>query len=141
MNKKANEKKTSEYISEFLNFLRVIHSTYEYSENAMNDADAATQDLLHQIELGSYADRRKFATKLAQVRKTRRAYKDYIEITKPLYDLINRHDFIKIQRELEQILGQVRKQEKWILGQGRSYRPRIIKDLTIKLTEQTADKE
>ena len=45
----------------------------------------ATQDLLHQIEFGSYEDRRRYVTRLANIRKHRRKYKDFIEINSELY--------------------------------------------------------
>lgn len=124
-------KKTSESLSAFLTFWRDIISTYESSKDFLNLCNDATNDLLHQIELGTYDDRNKFATKLAKVRRERRKYKDYMDINESLYLLFKDPQYIKLYRTLEQYLGQIRKQEKYVETH-RIYKPKIIKTLTIE---------
>lgn len=128
------EKKTSEYIGDFLTFYRNLISKYEYMKNALSDDDEATQDILHQIEFGGYEDRRRYVTRLANVRKKRRVHKNFVEINSKLYAYFKDPNIVKVYRTLEQMLGDIRKQEKLIEGK-RTYRPRIIKDLTIETTD------
>lgn len=131
--KKENDKISSEYVSEFLAFLRLVEKEYNISYNTVGDTDKASQDLLHQIEFGEYKERGKFATQLAKVRRERRLHKDFLEIHKPLYEYIQTREFIKVRRDLEEILGKMRKEENKVMTQ-RVYRPRILTNLTIKTT-------
>ena len=103
---------------------------------AVNDYDKATGDLKHQIELGAYKDRNKAATALKQVLQKRRIHKDYVDINSELNNYFRDPEFIKVYRKLEQILGTVRKQEKYVEGQ-RVYKPRYSSALlTIKTKEE-----
>lgn len=138
MSSKKTEKKSSESLSEFLSFWRGLQTSYEHSHNLIEEDSKSTNDLLHQIELGNYAERRKYATKLAHVRQHRRIHKNYIDINQSLYTAFQKPEFIKVYRELEQILGEVRKKEKMIEGD-RYYRPRIRTDLTIKTIPEESD--
>ena len=53
---KKEDKKSSEYISEFLNFTRDLQDLFDFHYDAVNDCDCACGDLKHQIELGSYIE-------------------------------------------------------------------------------------
>lgn len=133
---KKEDKKSSEYISEFLNFTRDVQSQYDFHFNAVNDYDKETGDLKHQIELGPYKDRNKAATALKWALLKRRVHKDYVDINSELVKYFNDPDFIKVFRKLEQLLGAVRKQEKYVEGQ-RVYRPRsTISTLTINTKKE-----
>ena len=114
-------------IANFLNFCRQGNSTYDIYSKDLEKCDKATQDLLHQLELGSYKDRQRTATKLSRVRQARRAYKDYMEIYSPLYDFLHKSENEKFIKLLQEVLGEVRKQERRI--NNRTYKPRVIKDL------------
>lgn len=116
-------------------FYRKLISDYEFAESEVKKDQDATQDLLHQIEFGSYEDRRRYVTRLANIRKHRRKYKDFIEINSELYKFFKDPEMVKCYRALEsRLLGQIRKQEHMIESK-RSYRPRVVKDLTIDITE------
>ena len=130
--------KDSEKVSMFLNFLREVLAKYDSETSIVNSCDKQTQDILHQIELGPYKDRQKFVTELAHVRQKRRAAKDYVDIHRDLVQLIQTEPFYKIQKQLIQILGAMRKTETITTNQ-RSYRPRVRNDLTIKTKKEKPD--
>ena len=67
--------KTSEHLSSFLNFSRELLKNYYKHVDELDIFEKETQDILHQIELGSYKSRNKFATRLATVRRKRRVVK------------------------------------------------------------------
>ena len=78
----------SEKIADFLNFQRKAESDYSNAVEMVAILDKATQDILHQIELGSAKDRDKAATQLAHVRRERRKYKDIADNYEPFINLI-----------------------------------------------------
>ena len=121
--------KTSEKLSDFLSFCRAVSSSYKEACSYIEIYDKETQDLLHQIELGPYKQRNSFATKLAHTRQRRRLCKDVMDVNEELVNYMLTPEFIKVQRQLEQILGICRKQEKYISQ--RAYRSKIRNDLTI----------
>lgn len=56
------KKKFSENLSDFLDFCREVNVNYKAYKNEVDKAWDATQDCLHQLEFGKYADRAKTAT-------------------------------------------------------------------------------
>lgn len=79
----------------------------------METENKKTQDYLHKIELENlnYKERAKLSTKLMENRKLRRKYKDEYEELSPLSNFVAENKvFI---RKLEQLLGEVRKVEKY----------------------------
>ena len=133
---KKEDKKSSEYISEFLNFTRDLHALFDFHYGAVNDCDCACGDLKHQIELGPYKDRNKAATDFKKVLQKRRIHKDFVDVNSELVKYFKDPEFVKVYRRLEQLLGAVRKQEKYVEGQ-RVYRPRsTVSTLTIKTKEE-----
>ena len=92
--------KSSEQLSSFLNWITSVHSDYSMHYDAINEADKTTQDLLHQIELGSYTDRNKYCTQLSNTRRSRRKHKDYVDIHAEIHKIIQTPEFIKIQKQL-----------------------------------------
>lgn len=133
---KKEDKKSSEYISEFLNFTRDLQALFDFHYGAVNDCDCACGDLKHQIELGPYKDRNKAATAFKKVLQKRRIHKDFVDVNSELVKYFKDSEFVKVYRRLEQLLGAVRKQEKYVEGQ-RVYRPRsTVSTLTIKTKEE-----
>ena len=130
--------KSSESISNFLTFCKTVSSDYKMHYDDVNKYDKETQDILHQFELGSYKDRSKFATILAKVCKQRRVSKNFVDINKTIVEYITTPEFIKVQRQLEQLLGVCRKQEAYVESQ-RAYRARVRNDLTIKQMEDSTN--
>lgn len=123
-------KKTSQQLSDFLSFVREITAEYHSSFTEVGICDKETDDLLHQIELGSYKERGKFATKLALVRSRRRIHKNVVDVNKELVAYLEENEFKKVYRKLEQLLGNCRKQEQYVENE-RIYKPKVRSDLTI----------
>lgn len=119
-----NELKVSEVISEFVKFLNNAHFSYTYMLEKMNEQEKVTQDILHSLELDDlkYNERAKLATRLAEVRKQRRIYKDAVEELEPVSDFLE--DNKKLLNNLGALVGNVRKQEKY--HSNRQYYPRIV---------------
>lgn len=85
MNKIQN---VSCFYKTYLDTISDFQKAYQYAFNKVNETDKATQDLLHQLELGSVKERNKTATLLSKVRKERRYYKDIVTVLQPLMDLV-----------------------------------------------------
>lgn len=128
MSKITKEKKSSEYIEEFLNFLSDVKSKYNFAFDEVNQQDKLTQDYLHSIELDNlkYEERNKIATKLVINRKDRRYYKDIVEEYEPIVEFLDDPNNKKIVNQLTQVLGKVRKQEGY--HEKRTYIPRVLKE-------------
>jgi len=120
--------KYSDTLAQFLSFLRQCQKDFDYHYDRVNKKDKETQDLLHQIELGkTYQDRAKALPVLHKVRKERRESKDTVKVTTYIADFVSENS--KTIRELEKLLGEIRKVEKCL--KNREYKARIRKDLTI----------
>ena len=121
------DKLPSEYLSEFLNFIREAQSHYKFCGDEMHTQETLTQDYLHKLELDELncAERSKIATKLAVNRKDRRYYKDRVEELEPIVSFFADQQNKKAFDGLTQVLGQVRKQEDY--HKNRTYIPRVLK--------------
>ena len=122
---------SSAQIENFLRFLMNCDEEYNIAVSRENDADAATQDILHHIELeeNSQLDYIYEGLQLHRIRKERRRAKDTQQLTKPIKEWAEVNK--RIIKELEQLLGEVRRQERYI--ENRSYTPktdvlRILED-------------
>lgn len=114
--------KTSKQIEGFLDFLREVKTDYNIAVSSEKEANDATQDLLHSLELyeNTYHEYARAAKKLAQVRQERRAAKDAREQLQLVMDWLEEND--KVIHGLEKLLGNVRKAEK--ATEGRFYTPK-----------------
>lgn len=124
------QEKISKHVEDFLNFLRNAQSEYTWSMEKEKEQDELTQDFLHLLELEnpSYHERAKIAGYLSEARQERRQYKDNVEELKSIVEFVQGNK--KFLNELEQVLGEVRKQEKYHMN--RSYRPRVLDEETIE---------
>lgn len=122
------DKKPSEYISEFLNFVAEAQSQYRFCSEEVNNQDKLTQDYLHSLELDGLKcdERSKLATKLAVNRKDRRYYKDRTEELEPVVEFFNDPQNKKMLDKLKQVLGATRKAEGY--HKDRIYIPRVLKE-------------
>ena len=121
-------KKSSEYISEFLNFISEAQVKHRiYSEEVVNQ-DKLTQDYLHSLELDDLKcdERSKVATKLAINRKDRRYYKDRVEEFEPIVEFFADPQHKKMLNLMTKVLGDVRKAESY--HKNRKYIPRVLKE-------------
>ena len=119
----------SEYLTEFLNFIKDAQSHCKFCEEEMYNQESLTQDYLHKLELDDLncTERSKIATKLAINRKDRRYYKDRVEELRPIIDFFADPQNKKTIDLLTQVLGQVRKQERY--HEYRTYVPRVLKEV------------
>ena len=118
----------SEHISDFLNFISKTRASYNLYSQELKTQEQLTQDYLHSLELDGLKceERSKVATKLAINRKDRRYFKDRVEEYQPIIDFIADPQNKKFIDKLTQVLGEVRKQERY--HQNRTYYPRILKE-------------
>lgn len=121
-------KNASQYIADFLNFLAEARTEHKFAQDKMSEQDKLTQDLLHSLELDGldYRGRSKVATKLSTNRKERRYYKNKVEELEPLIVWLNDPANAKAINMLQQVLGAVRKQERY--HSNRTYIPKAVKD-------------
>lgn len=122
------DKKPSEYLTEFLNFIAEAQSNYRFCVEEVNNQDKLTQDYLHSLELDNLKcdERSKVATKLAINRKDRRYYKDRVEELEPIVRFFEESQNKKVLDKMKQVLGVVRKSE--LYHGDRKYIPRVLKD-------------
>lgn len=111
-------------IADFLSFLRETEQTCRMAQADEQEANGEIQDLLHSLELQEHDDEGllKLACELKKARKRRREAKDASCVTMPVLSWAE--DNRRIVRGLEQLLGQVRKAEKYVSGE-RHYTPRM----------------
>ncbi len=132
--------KYSESISEFLKFMRTVHQEYNIATSQEADAEQATQDLLHRLELGEDGDTEmvKIAVTLRKIRRERRMAKDICICLKPLIEWLPANG--TTLRSLERLLGEVRKAEK--STENREYRNRtsILEETLEKPEEATEER-
>ena len=99
-------------IEAFLDYIRETEQLYRISVSNEQEANDATQDILHSLELEThdYHDSARLARKLKEVRQARRAAKDLMGQTLPVVEWAegNRQTI----KALERLLGEVRKMEK-----------------------------
>lgn len=122
------DRKPSEYISEFLNFVAEAQVRHRIYEEEVNNQDKLTQDFLHKLELGELKceERSKVATKLAINRQDRRYYKDRVEELKPIVTFFEDPVSKKMLDKLRCVLGESRKWESY--HKDRTYKPRVLKE-------------
>lgn len=122
------DKKPSEYISEFLNFVAEAQVQYRLCFEEEDKQEKLTQDYLHSLELDDLKcnERSKIATKLAINRKDRRYFKDRVEEFEPIVKFFEDQQNKKMLDRLKEVLGQVRKQENY--HKYRTYIPKVLKE-------------
>ena len=116
-------------IEEARDSLKDLISTYELNSYELDDNDNKTQDILHQIELGSYNEGRKWYGILRKIRRQRRVNKDTLEVMDKFHNLITSDLGVKFMRQLDECLGDARNKEKKLLT--RHYLAKSIENLPI----------
>ena len=96
-------------IESFLDYLRETEQQLHMAEQSEQEANDATQDILHRLELED-EDAERLAYKLREVRRQRREAKDRIDQTAPVAAWLEERR--TVVKELERLLGEVRKQER-----------------------------
>lgn len=114
-------------LKDFVKAIQTAQSEHKFYYDKVNELDKATNDILHQIELGKSAERNKWATKLSEIRKERRYAKDIVAVAEPIKKYVAENP-AQI-KAIERLLGEVRKEQKHL--KERKYTARVIKNLTI----------
>lgn len=109
-------------IQDFSTLIKSSSAEYDIYSKEVNDMDKATQDVLHQLELGEKISIPKWSKELVNVRKRRRYAKDMATLLEPMrnYYLDNKKSIDR----LDIIVGEIRKVEK--NQKNRIYTPRIL---------------
>ena len=102
----------SQGLEDFLDYLRETEQLLHMAEQAEQEANGATQDILHRLELVDLdchvaCD---LAFKLREVRQHRREAKDQTDQAASVVAWLEDHR--PVVKELERLLGEVRKQER-----------------------------
>lgn len=114
----------SSQIKEFLDFIDECRKMYDIALQNMKQEDAKLQDFLHAIEFETSSKRRgPIDTKLHKSRNERRRNKDIVEETEEIVKFFQETQHRKTLEQLRQLLGKVRKVEKY--HQERRYYPRV----------------
>lgn len=124
--------KHDKIIQDFISLFKNSYEDYKKYEKEVGEMDKATQDVLHQLELGEKVTISKWSKSLVEVRKKRRFAKDKVEELKPFYDY-----FVENQKninKLNNIIGEVRSIKK--SQSKRVYRPRVITTIEINNKEE-----
>lgn len=121
---------TSKGLESFLAFLRETTERHRMAEADRAEAEAATQDLLHALELGDDKGPGPGAAGAQDPGSAAAApdgRRDIAEQTRPVVDWVEQNR--TVIKGLERLLGDVRKQER--RSEGRSYAPRthILEDI------------
>ena len=116
----------SEEIGRFLRLMEQCQKNYEWATQEEIRQEKLSQDYLHLLELSdlSYHDRAKVAMKLKECRMNRRVAKDTAAILGCVTEFLNNERGKMLTGQLQQVLGKVRKAEKYI--DQRSYTPKIL---------------
>lgn len=102
----------AEQFSQFLKFISQCQANYCMAQSIQEDTEAETQDILHKLELEeiTYHEYARLSKALKKVRIERRKAKDTIEQLNPLVNWSDQN--LKTIKELERVLGEMRKVEK-----------------------------
>lgn len=115
---------TSQKLKEFLDFVDECFELNTLAKNCIDTEEKRQLDLLHAIEFSeSTRERNKLSTKLYKCRNERRKYKDLFETTDDIVQFFQDPTHKKTLDKMKQLLGQVRKVEKY--HQTRTYIPRV----------------
>lgn len=144
---KTKQKKSEDEVLNFLNStiefmdgFQKLKANYEFYNNSMVKLEQATQDILHKFELDKMtsSEKNKWATKLANIRKDRRYYKNKALTLKMVIDLIEELEkdiqFTKGVNKFGNNVGAIRK--KYLNLPNRVYSPKVIKEMVIVSQEE-----
>lgn len=114
----------SDEIKAFLDFINESKKLYAYAVDRVTEEEKRQMDLIHAIEFeNSCKERSKLSTKLHGCRLDRRRYKDILEEREEIVKFFQDPQHKKTLDQLTQLLGKVRKVEKY--HSNRTYYPRV----------------
>ena len=94
----------------------------------VGEKDKETIDFMHEVELKKLKqnEKAKMMTRLVEIRKERRYWKNKVDEYQSINELLNDKEFKKTIEQLKQVLGKVRKAENYL--EDREYKPRVKKE-------------
>lgn len=111
------EKKPSEIITEFLNFLERSKNEYEASYEEVGKEDNKTQTFLHDIELApNKNERNKVATRFQQSRRIRRKAKDRTQLYEQVHHFYTDKQNTNLIKALRRLQNEQIIMEKYLFG-------------------------
>lgn len=114
----------SEEIKKFLDFIDECRRLHAIAVDGMKKEEKKLQDFLHAIEFETNSkERSKICTKLHQSRLERRRNKDIVEELEEIVKFFQEPQHKKTLDQMTQLLGKVRKIEKYHAE--RTYYPRV----------------
>ena len=112
------EKKPSEFIEEFLEFLKYCNNEYKECVQEVWKYDKMQQDQLHDLEFAhSYEERCRVATKIHKQRNERREYKDRVVFVEKVAKFCSDKQNKQFIEKLKHLLEDQKNEEKFILGE------------------------
>lgn len=119
------DKKPSEVITDFLNFLELSKYEYETAYNAVGKEDAKTQTFMHDLEFApDKAERNKIATRFQKSRKERRRQKDITLLYEHLYSFYTDKKNAEMLKAIRRLQNEQISTEKYLYGQ-REFKNRV----------------
>lgn len=119
------EKRPSEVITDFLNFLEFAKQEYESAYADVGTEDGKVQTFLHDMEFAlNKAERNKVATKLQQSRKTRRKSKGRAQLYENVYNFYTDKQNANLLKALRRMQNDQVAQEKYLFGK-REFKNRV----------------
>jgi hypothetical protein len=109
--------------------LAEINGSYNNAESELQFFDREMGDILHGIELldEEVFDENEYTKKLRLNRINRRKAKDFMQVAKPLFDLMNKQHAVQFRKDLNIALTEMRKENKRL--ETRTYTPRELTSL------------
>ena len=109
--KKKEAEKFGPGLEAFLDYLRYASEPHNIALTSCSEAEAATQDLLHSLELEdrdrTYTER--LARRMKKIRRERRLAKDTVLRSGPIVDWVEKN--AAVIKSLERLFGEIRKAE------------------------------
>lgn len=108
------EKKVSEQIKSFLDFIDECRELNSMAHSGVGEEDKRHQDLTHAIEFEDDPEKiARIGMRIHQNRVERRVYKDIYEVTLPVVEFAQDPKNKKTLDQARQLLGEVRKKERY----------------------------
>lgn len=119
------DKKPSEIINEFLNFLESSKTEYESAHAEVGKEDCKVQTFLHDMEFApNKAERNKIATKLQRSRKDRRKAKDRVQLFENVHSFYTDKQNQNLIKALRRLQSEQNTVEKYLFG-NREFKNRV----------------
>lgn len=119
------EKRPSEILTEFLNFLEAAEREHESAYAAVGKEDSRVQTFLHDMEFApDRNERNRIATRLQQSRKARRKAKDRVQLYGKVHEFYTDRQNQNLVKALRRLQNEQVTVEKYLFG-NREFKNRV----------------